>query len=494
MFLVGLPVIGNLLELPDKHAWLKFHEYIREYGPIVRLTIMGQDHVLLGTEKVVDDLAKARGAIYNGRPQAPASSLLTKDINLLMMPYGKGWQARRRFVQQLTSQMVAPTYEPFQWLEAFKMINDIVHDPADYQECFEHFTMAMGSRMLYGRPMPGRMDEQREIMDVTHTLERVVQPGAFIMDILPWLRFLPDVIAPGKTWLKGMAKRDEDFYFKMWNRTLEDKARGIDAKSWARLCQENQERHGLTELEAIHLLGLNYQAFGTTSANLMNFTLAMVRHPEWFPRMHAEMDALITAETGRPDGRLPTVDDLPNLPLLRAVLAETTRVWPVTPAGVPHMLTQDDVYEGYHLKAGTVVHLVTWATGRDPERYPDPDSFKPERWLEPSYPTYREPLTEFPTLLNTMMFGAGRRSCPGMLVGAKNVYIQVMMLVWACNLRRAKDKKGEEIVPPFYDFVSGFNVFPKPFKFKMSPRSETRMKMVEEAYQKALREDSMSVH
>jgi cytochrome P450 len=31
--------------------------------------------------------------------------------------------------------------------------------------------------------------------------------------------------------------------------------------------------------------------------------------------------------------------------------------------------------------------------------YPDPEEFKPERWLDPQYPTYKGPLTAYPTLI-----------------------------------------------------------------------------------------------
>lgn len=347
----------------------------------------------------------------------------------------------------------------------------------------------MGSRMLFGRAMWQHDGFQSEVVDVTHAAEQTVQPGAYLVDVLPWMRYLPEVIAPWKRYIKSMSRRDEAFYYKMWNSTRDDLDSGRDVPSFARRCIEEQrsdsDKTNMSELEAVHLFGVTYTAFGTSSDNMKIFVFAMTRHPEWWLRLSEEMDRVVG------DKRLPTLEDLPNLPVLRAVLAEVTRVWPVTPGGVPHLLSKDDVYKGYHLPAGSVIHLVTWACGRDPELYPDPETFNPERWLNPSYPTYKEPLTEFPTLTNTLMFGAGRRQCPGMLVGVRNVYIQVMMLVWACDIKRARDANGEEIVPPPYDFVSGFNVFPNPFDFDLKPRGPARLALVEEEYEKALAKDVM---
>lgn len=469
--------------------WLKFHEYIKQYGPIVQLNIMGQSHILLGSERVVDDLVRSRGAFYNSRPQSTACSILTNDLHLLLMPQGPGLRERRGILGQVLTRSATSQYEPYQWLESYRMVQDLVREPSDYHDIFDHWSIAMGSRMLYGRAMPTRDGAQKEIMDVTKMAEDTVQPGAYMVDVMPWLRFLPDAIAPWKRYLKKMSRRDEAFYYKMWNATREDLDSGRDVPSWARLCMEDlrveKSKATLTEHEAVHLVGVTYTAFGTSSKSLEDFVFAMTRHPEWYAKVTEEMDKVVG------ERRLPSLDDLPKLPILRAVIAETARVWPVTPGGVPHLLTKDDVYEGYHLPAGSIIHLVTWACGREPSLYPEPETFNPDRWLKPEYPTYKEPLTEFPTIQNTMLFGAGRRQCPGMYVGIRNVYIQVLLLVWTCDIKRALDLHGKEIIPPIYDFVSGFNVHPKPFKFELKARSQERMAMVNENYKKALAADAM---
>src|SRR2546421_3377596 len=75
--------------------------------------------------------------------------------------------------------------------------------------------------------------------------------------------------------------------------------------------------------------------------------------------------------------------------------------------GVPRLLQADDVYEGYFIPKGTIVHAVELAIARDPVAYPDPEAYNPARWLDPSFPTYKEPLTEFPKLMGHHQFGCG---------------------------------------------------------------------------------------
>src|SRR5258705_13140076 len=96
--------------------------------------------------------------------------------------------------------------------------------------------------------------------------------------------------------------------------------------------------------------------------------------------------------------------------------------------GFPHAVTKDDVFEGYFIPKGAVIIPNQWAILRDEELYPDSESFKPERWLNPGYATYQEPLTKYPNLKRFAAFGHGRRICPGLEVSEKSLFLQVSSL------------------------------------------------------------------
>jgi cytochrome P450 len=74
----------------------------------------------------------------------------------------------------------------------------------------------------------------------------------------------------------------------------------------------------------------------------------------------------------------------------------------------------------------------------DPEVYPDPEEFKPERFLNPDG-TVRDD----PTL--SLVFGAGKRICPGRHLVDATIFIVASSVLSVFNVTKAKDENGHEI-------------------------------------------------
>lgn len=98
--------------------------------------------------------------------------------------------------------------------------------------------------------------------------------------------------------------------------------------------------------------------FSKTFSTLTAFILAMTTYPEAQKKAQAELDAVIG-----PD-RLPTFEDRDSLPYVNALLKETTRWHPVLPLAIPHKTTEEDVYNGCYIPAGTVIIPNSWCVPR----------------------------------------------------------------------------------------------------------------------------------
>lgn len=484
----GKPIIGSMLDIPPVHSWFKFKELTDQYGPITKITIAGQDHVLLGTEQVANDLLRERGSIYSDRPTFHAANIMTRGLIPLLLRYGDVWRTQRSFFHHVMSTKAAAGYASELEIEATRMARDLIRDPSDYENFFERYSGGIILRLAFGvRIESGRDPRCQSSLKAVHDLERVASPAQYLVDLLPAMKFLPEFLAPWKTELKKLRNDHETFFRSMLDGAKRDKSGGKGIKSWANVWLSNTGQWSLDDLTAAHMFGGLLEAgSGTSGSTLMSFCLLMTRTGQ-LGILQQELDRVVGA------GRVPTIADLPQLPTVRAFAKEVLRFYPVTAGGAPHMLTKDDVYKGFFFKAGTFFHANQWAIHRDPEQYPDPESFNPQRWLDPKYPTYREPLTQYPNLVNYTCFGSGRRICPGQHVAELSVFLGIAMIAWVCNISKAKDDAGQDITPPFYDFNIGFNVQPNKFPFKLEPRSKQRIDVLERAYENSLEADPLLV-
>jgi hypothetical protein len=88
----GIPFIGSANELkraPEGYFWFQFTEWGRKYGSIYQYIAYGNVNVVVGTEKIANDLLRERGDIYSSRQQLPmGSQLMSDNKRALLLPYG----------------------------------------------------------------------------------------------------------------------------------------------------------------------------------------------------------------------------------------------------------------------------------------------------------------------------------------------------------------------------------------------------------------------
>jgi Cytochrome P450 len=106
--------------------------------------------------------------------------------------------------------------------------------------------------------------------------------------------------------------------------------------------------------------------------------------------------------------------------------------------------------------------------------YPDPENFRPERWLDASFPTYKEPLTEYPCIKNHHQFGFGRRVCQGQDLVETELCLMIGAMAWACTASKKRTVGGIEIPVPWIEYTSLLIAKPEKFLFDLKPRSPER--------------------
>lgn len=73
--------------------------------------------------------------------------------------------------------------------------------------------------------------------------------------------------------------------------------------------------------------------------------------------------------------------DVQQLPYLNQVIEEALRLYPPAPSALPRVVpTGGATMAGHYLPAGSTVCTQAYSLHRDPEIYPDPETFDPSRW------------------------------------------------------------------------------------------------------------------
>ena len=87
----------------------------------------------------------------------------------------------------------------------------------------------------------------------------------------------------------------------------------------------------------------------------------MSLYPDVQKKAQAELDLVVG-----PD-RLPTRDDMPNLPYINAVVKEALRWQNVLPISIPHQTSEDIIYDEYFIPSGTLIIPSTWYANQFPQ-------------------------------------------------------------------------------------------------------------------------------
>jgi cytochrome P450 len=99
----------------------------------------------------------------------------------------------------------------------------------------------------------------------------------------------------------------------------------------------------------------------------------LITHPDIMQQAQAELVAVIGED------RLVQEADIPNLPLLQAIVKETLRLHPAVPLAIPRESHEPCIVSGYPFPAQTLLIVNLFAIQRDPAVYENPDEFKPSR-------------------------------------------------------------------------------------------------------------------
>ncbi|KAF5963181.1 oxidoreductase [Fusarium bulbicola] len=439
----GFPLVGNLNDLPppgvfEAHHWLKFKDL---YGPISSITVMGQTIIIINNWKLASQLLAKRSAKHSSRPKlVMAGEMVGWKNSLGFSPYNDRFRTHRKNMARITgSKRAVAKYDRLQEVEVAHFLLHILDDP---ERLLDHVRKEAGSVILkiaYGYTAePFKEDSLISMVDqAMDDVAAAGVPGAFLVDILPILRYVPDWV-PGASF-KRLAKK--------WSSELDD----LSEKPYAFV----KHQHALGKQDNSFVSRLLEVADSTEEARFTIKWSAMSLYAAGAETKKAqeEIDGVIGNE------RLPDCLDRPSLPYVNAIVKEVLRWHPIVPMGLPHTSTVDDVFEGYFIPKDAIIMPNIWYFAHDPEVHQDPMGFNPERFLS----TDGNQPEQDP---HTYTFGFGRRVCPGRVLADNALFLNIAQSLAVLHIGKNENGAQPELL-----FTPGMVSHPEPFKAAITPRS-----------------------
>ncbi|KAI0699609.1 cytochrome P450 [Cerioporus squamosus] len=439
----GWPIIGNLYDYPKSDLARELFELHKKYGDLVHLNIFGKSTISIGSFEVACDLLEKRSANYSDRPKLVIGELT--DIyhwNFPLMSYGPGWRSRRRILRHELLPESIIQYRHYQIGVTHKLLRNLLADPKSFGKHLEQTFSTVALLVAYGLEPQGDEDKYVSMLRELNAIGAdLCVPGKYVVESLPVLQYLPSWM-PGagfKREVASMKSRMRQITTELWEAGKAHLEKGADNDSLlARIVRNaaNLDKDAAAEEEAMGA-GIATTVYtagaGTTESATLVFFLAMALYPEAQQKAQEELDRVVGPS------RLPDFSDRDSLPYVNALVKEVLRWHVGTPTSLPHASIEDDIYNGYIIPGGSIVLPNLWAFSKDPEVYPDPFSFNPDRFLKDGQlnEEVRDPYS--------IIFGFGRRVCVGKHLATASLFITCASILHAFKISPPVDEHGKPL-------------------------------------------------
>ena len=300
----------------------------------------------------------------------------------------------------------------------------------ELKDCFGRFTVDNIASCAFGVNCNSFKDPNSEF--VKNASKLFEAPKGYTKVRLSLIALLGDA---GLKYLPDPFKSVTQFFTRVVNRTLQQRRTASSRNDLLQLLLDTKDKDGNHVLTPSSLLAQSVAFFvvgyDTTATLLMFAAYCLATNPDVQEAVHAEIDEVLE----RHGGQL-TYEAISEMLLLDRVISETLRLYPPVPR-TERQSSKEYTLPGTNLTLprGTLVRMPIIALHRDPEHFPDPLRFDPDRFL-PEEKEKRHPCAYMP-------FGSGPRNCIAMRFALFETKVALMAVLLKTRL-----EPGPRTPPP----------------------------------------------
>jgi cytochrome P450 len=420
----ALPMLGNLLQIRTESLHLTAERWSRTYGEYFRFRIGPREILALANPETI-------AAVLRDRPDGFHRTERLTDIandmgfNGVFSANGDAWRRQRP--------MVMAGFDPQHIKSYFPSLVHVTH----------RFERRWRRAAAAGQTIDLQADLMRYTVDVTaglafgtdiNTLESdgdVIQ--SHLDKIFPSL--FSRLMAPFAYW-RWFRDRKLDKHLEALHLAVAD----FIGQARRRMAEKDKP----TNLIEAMIAARDNPASGLTDADVAGNVLTMLLAGEdttantlaWMIYLlHRHRDALARASDEVSGINRQRYEEVSALPFIDACISETMRLKPVAPI-IMLQPTRDTVIAGIEVPKKTLIMCLMRAGATDERRFPDAQSFDPQRWLSGASASSPKRVA--------MPFGAGPRLCPGRYLAILEMKMVMGMLLSSFEIESVATPDGGE--------------------------------------------------
>ncbi|GAU28385.1 hypothetical protein TSUD_257130 [Trifolium subterraneum] len=383
------------------------------------------------------EIMKTHDLSFCDRPNLLLSTIWSYNASdIIFSPYGEHWrQIRKICVIELLSVKSVQSFRPIREEEVSNLVKSIASTEGSVVNLTQKIslmTYGVTMRAAFGKKIKHQQAFKLAIQETASLLG-----GFCIADLYPSVKILQRVNR-SKTKIEKVHREID-----MILQDIIDDHKSIHKEDnkdedlvdvLLKIQQENDHsQHPLTDDNLKPIIQDMFGAGTETSSGVVLWGMSeMVKNPKIMEEAQAEVRRVFDKK-GYVDET-----EMHQLIYLKSVIKETLRLHPIAPLLVPRESRERCQINGYEIPAKTRVLINAYAIGRDPKYWVEPESFKPERFVD-SLIDFKGTDFEF------IPFGAGRRMCPGIAFALPNVELPLAMLLYHFDWKLPNEIKNEEL-------------------------------------------------
>jgi cytochrome P450 len=372
------------------------------YGTVFRVNdaLMGEV-IHVADRELLEQMFKWKPAQYSVGEPRQVMEPVTGPSSILLLDGERHLRMRKLMLPPFHGEAIAHYAEVIEQVTNRQVDEWTAGDTVRTRTVAQAITMEVIIRAVFG------ITEGDRIAELKRVLPRLSAPS-------PFLLLMQKDLGPRSPWGRLVRDRDrvDTILYDEIQRRRQDPDRE-ERKDILTLLVSARDEHGdpLTDRELRdELITLLLAGHETTATSIGWAFERLLRTPRALERLTAEVEAGERSD------------------YLEAVIKETLRVRPVV-TEVFRAPTEPTELGGYRLEPGTQVAAAILLLQYDPELYPDPQAFRPERFLDAA----PEPYTWLP-------FGGGVRRCLGAAFAQLEMKVVIATILSRTRLRAPRDR------------------------------------------------------